>query len=97
MVDFLGTIVTAALMVIVNALTVYLDIGCSAKLALAAAAGLWIGLAAAASASGSAAMQQLSWSFVPTMLVPFWLIVHAVIWAPLRGHTRFSHSANALA
>jgi hypothetical protein len=53
MVDFLGTIVTAALMaVIINALTVYLDIERGAKLALAAMAGLWIGLAAAASASG---------------------------------------------
>src|SRR5262249_48615336 len=53
MVDFLGTIVTAALMVVVvNALVVYLEIGRSANLALAAAVGLWIGLAAAASASG---------------------------------------------
>ncbi len=33
---------------------------------------------------GSAAMQQLPWSFVPTVLVPFWLIVHAIIWAQLR-------------
>jgi hypothetical protein len=233
MVDFLGTIVTAALMVVViNALIVYLEIGRSAKLALAAAAGLWIGLAAAASASGwlmistpipivgifvatplvaaalatawpsvraallnlptplliglniarvfavlfwvlasqgrlagpfpffagwgdiitgvfavpllfaaadgkrtgtvmawnlfgtadlvlaislgvtsaessplqiftaapgSAAMQQLPWSFVPTVLVPFWLILHAVIWAQLRRHTKLSHPANAVA
>lgn len=53
MVDFLGTIVTAALMVaVVNALVVYLEIGRSAKLALAGTSGLWIGFAAAASASG---------------------------------------------
>jgi hypothetical protein len=233
MVDFLGTIITAALMVlVVNALIVYFDIGRGAKLALAAVAGLWIGLAAAASASGwlaisppfpivgifvatplvaaaiatvwpgvraplsnlpvpmmiglnvgrvfavlffvlvsqgrlagpfpffagwgdiitgivagpllfaaaegkhsgpimawnlfgtadlvlaiflgvtsaegsplqifaappgSAAMQQLPWSFVPTVLVPFWLILHAVIWAQLRRQTRFSHSADAIA
>jgi hypothetical protein len=233
MVDFLGTIVTAALMVVViNALTVYLDIERGPKLALAAVAGLWIGLAAAASASGwlaistpfpimgifvatpliaaaiatswsgvrtallnlptplmiglnfgrvfavlffvlasqgrlagpfpffagwgdiitgvvaapllfaaaegkhtgatmawnvfgtadlvlaiflgvtsaegsplqiftaapgSAAMQQLPWSFVPTVLVPFWLILHAIIWAQLRLHTKLSHSANAVA
>jgi len=32
-------------------------------------------------APGSAAMQQLPWSFVPTVLVPFWLILHAIIWA----------------
>jgi hypothetical protein len=42
MIDFLGTIVTAALMVVVvNALVVYLEIGRSAKLVLAGAAGLW--------------------------------------------------------
>jgi hypothetical protein len=233
MVDFLGTIVTAELMVvIISVLVVYLEIGRSAKLALAAVAGLWIALAAAASASGwlavstpfpiigifvatplvaaaiatawpgvrvalsnlptpliiglnfgrvfavlffvlasqgrlagpfpffagwgdiitgilavpllfaaakgkhtvatiawnlfgtadlvlaiflgvtsaegsplqifsappgSAAMQQLPWSFVPTVLVPCWLILHAVIWAQLRRPTRFCHPANAVA
>jgi hypothetical protein len=35
-------------------------------------------------APGSAAMQQLPRSFVPTVLVPFWLILHAIIWAELR-------------
>jgi hypothetical protein len=35
-------------------------------------------------APGSAAMQQLPWAFVPTVLVPFWLILHALIWAKLR-------------
>ena len=53
MLDFIGTIVTAALMtVVVNALVIHLEIGRGAKLALAGIAGLWIGLAAAASASG---------------------------------------------
>ena len=33
---------------------------------------------------GSAAMLQLPWSFTPTVLVPFWLILHAIIWAQLR-------------
>jgi hypothetical protein len=33
---------------------------------------------------GSAAMLQLPWSFVPTVLVPFWLILHAIIWVRLR-------------
>ena len=46
---------------------------------------------------GSAAMQQLPWSFVPTVLVPFWLILHAVIWAQLRRQVKFRHSANAVA
>jgi hypothetical protein len=50
MLDFVGTIVTAALMTfIINALVTYLDIGQAAKLGIA---GRWIGLAAAAGASG---------------------------------------------
>ena len=36
-------------------------------------------------APGSAAMQNLPWSFVPSVLVPFWLILHAIIWVQLRG------------
>jgi hypothetical protein len=53
MLDFVGTIVTAALMtVVVNALITFMDIGRAAKLVLAGIAGLWIGLAAAAAASG---------------------------------------------
>jgi hypothetical protein len=29
-------------------------------------------------------MQYLPWSFVPTVLVPIYLIMHATIWAQLR-------------
>jgi hypothetical protein len=39
-------------------------------------------------APGSAAMQFLPWSFVPTVLVPFWLIIHAIVWAQLRRRAR---------
>ena len=35
-------------------------------------------------APGSGAMQMLPWSFVPTVLVPLWMILHAIIWAQLR-------------
>jgi hypothetical protein len=42
------------------------------------------------SAPGSEAMQQLPWSFVPTVLVPFWLILHAIIWVQLRRHRQTS-------
>ena len=53
MLDFAGTIVTAALMTfIVGALVSYLDIGRAAKLGIAGVAGAWIGLAAAAGAAG---------------------------------------------
>jgi hypothetical protein len=33
---------------------------------------------------GSEAMQHLPWSFVPTVLVPLWMILHVIIWAKLR-------------
>ncbi len=36
---------------------------------------------------GSAAMQQLPFSFVPAALVPFWLVLHAIVWAQLRART----------
>jgi len=33
---------------------------------------------------GSEAMQHAPWSFVPTVLVPFYLVMHAIVWAQLR-------------
>lgn len=33
---------------------------------------------------GSHAMQYLPWSVVPTILVPLWMILHAIIWVRLR-------------
>jgi hypothetical protein len=38
-------------------------------------------------APGSAAMTTLPWSFVPTVLVPIWMILHGVIFAQLRRAT----------
>jgi hypothetical protein len=35
--------------------------------------------------AGSEAMQHLPWSFVPAVLVPLWMILHAIIWVRLRG------------
>jgi hypothetical protein len=35
---------------------------------------------------GSAAMTTLPWAFVPTVLVPLFLVVHAVIFARMRVH-----------
>ena len=61
MLDFLGFIVTLALMVIaVNAVITFMDVSQSAKLTLAALAGVWIGIAAAA---GSAGMMAISKPF----------------------------------
>jgi hypothetical protein len=35
---------------------------------------------------GSEAMQQLPFCLVPTVLVPFYLITHGIIFAQLTGH-----------
>src|SRR5262245_28016248 len=35
---------------------------------------------------GSEAMQRLPWSFVPSVLVPIWMIMHAIIFVRLRRH-----------
>ena len=53
MLDFIGTVITAALMVvIVNALTIFMDVSRAARIALAAVIGVWIGLAAAVAKAG---------------------------------------------
>lgn len=36
-------------------------------------------------AVGPAAMQQLPWALIPTVLVPYWLIAHGIIFAQLRA------------
>jgi hypothetical protein len=86
MLDFVGTVLTAALMIfIINALVTYLDIGHSMKLALAGIAGLWIGLAAAASASDWLSISKpfpLIGVFVVTPLVAAAI---ATVWATGRA------------
>lgn len=53
MLDFIGMVITATLMVlVVNALTTFMDVSRVAKVTLAAAIGVWIGLAAAAAGAG---------------------------------------------
>jgi len=43
-------------------------------------------------APGSEAMQHLPWSFVPTVLVPIYLILHAIVWFQLRSPVEGSHA-----
>jgi hypothetical protein len=53
MLDFIGMVITATLMVlVVNALTTFMDVSRVAKVTLAAVVGVWIGLAAAAAGAG---------------------------------------------
>jgi hypothetical protein len=44
---------------------------------------------------GSEAMQHAPWSFVPTVLVPIWLILHAIIAVQLR-RAKLSRAAMAV-
>jgi hypothetical protein len=53
MLDFIGMVITATLMVlVVNALITFMDVSRAAKITLAAVIGVWIGLAAAAAGAG---------------------------------------------
>jgi hypothetical protein len=53
MLDFVGMVITAALMVLfVNTVTTFMDVSRVAKVALAAVIGVWIGLAAAVAGAG---------------------------------------------
>jgi len=53
MLDFIGMVITAALMVLfVNVLTTFMDVSRVAKVTLAAVIGVWIGLAAAVAGAG---------------------------------------------
>jgi len=47
-------------------------------------------------APGSQAMQHAPWSFVPTVLVPIWLILHAIIAVQLR-RAKVGQAARAVA
>jgi len=38
-------------------------------------------------APGSAAMQFLPWAFVPSVLVPIWLILHGIVFAQIRSRS----------
>src|SRR5215813_6671341 len=52
MLDFIGLIITTALMVVVNTLIIFIDASRAAKVTLAVVIGLWIGLAAAVAEAG---------------------------------------------
>jgi hypothetical protein len=57
MLDFLGTVATAALIVfVIGTLIVYLDVSRQTKIVMAALLGLWVGIAAASSAAGWVAL-----------------------------------------
>jgi len=85
MLDFIGMVVTATLMVlVVNTLTTFMDVPRVAKVGLAGAFGVWIGLAAAAAGAG--------WLLISTpvpvvglfVLVPLLAAAVATTWPAVR-------------
>ena len=95
MLDFLGFIATAALMVLaVNAVITFMDVSPSAKLTVATLTGLWIGIAAAA---GSAGMIAISKPFPVVGLfvaVPLVTAAVAAAWPRARGYVEHTDALN---
>jgi hypothetical protein len=85
MLDFVGTIATAALMVfVVAALLVFLEVSRTAKLVLAGALGLWIGLASAAGAAGWLAIPRPFPVMGPFVAAPLLAAAVATAWPAAR-------------
>jgi hypothetical protein len=85
MLDFIGMVVTAALMMlVVNALTVFMDVSRTAKVALAAVIGVWIGLAAAMGEAGWLTISRPVPVVGLFVAVPLLAAALATTWAPAR-------------
>jgi len=85
MLDFLGTVATAALIVfVISTLLVFIDISKGAKLWLAALLGLWVGIAAAASAAGWTAIARPFPVMGPFVALPLTAAFVATAWPDAR-------------
>jgi hypothetical protein len=85
MLDFIGMVVTAALMMlVVNALTIFMDVSRAAKVTLAAVIGVWIGLAAAAAEAGWLTISRPVPVVGLFVAVPLLTAALATTWAPAR-------------
>src|SRR5262249_12219284 len=85
MIDFIGMIVTAALMVlVVNALITFMDASRVAKITLAAVIGVWIGLAAATAGAGWLPISRPVPVIGLFVAVPLLAVAFATAWSPAR-------------
>jgi hypothetical protein len=83
MLDFIGMVVTAALMMlVVNALITFMDVSRAAKITLAAVIGVWIGLAAAAAEAGWLTISRPVPVVGLFVAVPLLAAALATTWAP---------------
>src|SRR5262245_8280957 len=86
MLDFIGMVITAALMVlVVNALITFIDLSRAAKIALAAVFGVWIGLAAAAAGAGWLTISRPVPVVGLFVLVPLLAVAFATAWPTARA------------
>ena len=85
MLDFIGMVITAALMVVVvNTLITFMDISRGAKITLAAVVGVWIGLAAAAAGAGWLAISRPIPVVGLFVVVPLFATALATSWPAAR-------------
>ena len=86
MLDFIGMIITAALMVlVVNALITSMDVSRVAKITLAAVIGVWIGLAAATAGAGWLTISRPVPVVGPFVVVPLLAAALATAWPAARN------------
>jgi hypothetical protein len=85
MLDFVGMVITAALMVlVVNALTTFMDVSRAAKTTLAAVIGVWIGIAAATAGAGWLTISRPVPVVGLFVAVPLLAAALATTWPPAR-------------
>ena len=85
MLDFVGMVITAALMVlVVNALTTFMDVSRAAKTTLAAVIGVWIGVAAATAGAGWLTISKPVPVVGLFVAVPLLAAALATTWPPAR-------------
>jgi hypothetical protein len=86
MLDFIGIVITAALMVlIVNALITFMDVPRLVKIVLAAVIGVWIGLAAAVAGAGWLPISRPIPVVGLFVLVPLLVAALATVWPAARA------------
>jgi hypothetical protein len=85
MLDFLGSVATAALIVfVISTLLVYLDVSRQTKIVMAALLGLWVGIATAGSAAGWAALARPFPIMGLFVVAPLTIAVLATAWPGAR-------------
>jgi hypothetical protein len=85
MLDFLGTVATAALIVfVISTLLVFLDVSRKTKIVMAALLGLWVGIATAGSAAGWAALARPFPIMGVFVVAPLTVAIVATAWPGAR-------------